>query len=258
MRGLALEGGGARGAYHIGVVKALLENGYEFDGFVGTSIGSINAAALAQGDFNLAYELWLNITLDQLFDDDEKRILSHIDTHGLKLNAELSADIKSMFNKIRLGGIGTDRMRAFLEKCIDENKVRRSNKDYGLVTLSLKERKPYELMLEDIPEGQLINFIMASSSFPGFRRQIIGNDKFIDGAFYDNCPYRLLLNKGYDEIIVVRTNSLGVFRKTEIDKIKIIAPQRHLGGIMMFSPERSAANIELGYEDGMLFCSINN
>ena len=28
MLGLALEGGGARGAFHIGAIKALLENGY--------------------------------------------------------------------------------------------------------------------------------------------------------------------------------------------------------------------------------------
>ena len=29
--GLALEGGGAKGAYQIGVVKALIDNGYEFE-----------------------------------------------------------------------------------------------------------------------------------------------------------------------------------------------------------------------------------
>ena len=33
--GLALEGGGAKGAYQIGVVKALLDEGYEFEAVVG-------------------------------------------------------------------------------------------------------------------------------------------------------------------------------------------------------------------------------
>ena len=56
--GLTLEGGGARGAYHIGAVKALLENGYEFGAIVGTSIGAINAAFLAQGDFDEIYKMW--------------------------------------------------------------------------------------------------------------------------------------------------------------------------------------------------------
>ncbi len=51
MRGLVLEGGGVKGAYHIGVLKALRENGLDkFDGYVGTSIGAINAAMLAAGD----------------------------------------------------------------------------------------------------------------------------------------------------------------------------------------------------------------
>ena len=34
MRGLALEGGGAKGAYHLGALKALYEAGYAFDGVV--------------------------------------------------------------------------------------------------------------------------------------------------------------------------------------------------------------------------------
>ncbi|MCL2253447.1 MAG: patatin-like phospholipase family protein [Lachnospiraceae bacterium] len=254
MRGLALEGGGAKGAYHIGVVKALIENGYEFDGFVGTSIGSVNAAALAQNNFAGAYELWMNISLEQIFDDEEIRVLNHIDSNGLKLSPETTAELKSMIRKIRHGGFGTERMREFLEANIDETKVRTSNKDYGLVTLSIKGRKPYELMLDDIPHGQLINYIIASSSFPGLRPQAIGEDKFIDGAFYDNCPYRLLLNLGYDEIIAVRTNAFGIFRKTkDHEKVKIIAPQKNLGGFMAFSPEKSAVNIELGYNDGLEF-----
>ena len=49
MIGLVLEGGVARGAYHIGVVKAYLEAGYKFDGYAGTSVGAINAAMIAHG-----------------------------------------------------------------------------------------------------------------------------------------------------------------------------------------------------------------
>jgi NTE family protein len=75
MRGLVLEGGGARGAYQIGVVKALFEHGLDFDGYVGTSIGSINAAMLAQGDFDKALELWKSISMEQIFYEDELPIL---------------------------------------------------------------------------------------------------------------------------------------------------------------------------------------
>ncbi len=53
-KALALSGGGGRGAYHIGVIEALVERGWMQDGkgpdiIAGTSIGAINAAALASG-----------------------------------------------------------------------------------------------------------------------------------------------------------------------------------------------------------------
>ena len=68
MYGVALEGGGARGAYHIGALKALMENGYEISGIVGTSIGAFNAAVVAQGDFDKLYKFWTSSTSADLLD----------------------------------------------------------------------------------------------------------------------------------------------------------------------------------------------
>lgn len=53
-KALVLSGGGGRGAYHVGVIEALVERGWMQDGvgpdiIAGTSIGAINAAALASG-----------------------------------------------------------------------------------------------------------------------------------------------------------------------------------------------------------------
>ena len=54
---LALEGGGAKGAYHVGAVKALKENGYEFSVITGTSIGALNAIMIA-------FDTFANVTSD--------------------------------------------------------------------------------------------------------------------------------------------------------------------------------------------------
>jgi NTE family protein len=235
MRGLALEGGGAKGAYHIGVAKALFENGYGFDGYVGTSIGAVNAALLAQGDFEKALELWENISMDQIFDDDEQQL-------GLK-------GLSRIFGE---GGVSTEKMKAFFERYIDEEKLRGSGKDFGLVTMSVSERKPYELMLEDIPRGQLISYIMASAAFPGFKPETIDEKLFVDGGVYNNCPVSLLDAKGYDEIIAVRTNAPGILRKIkDMSKVRVVSPRTDLGYLMLFTPEGSAANIKLGYCDGL-------
>ena len=63
---LVLEGGGAKGAYQVGAYNALIESGYEFNAVIGTSIGAINAALIAQGDVRLLEEVWRNIKFEDL------------------------------------------------------------------------------------------------------------------------------------------------------------------------------------------------
>ena len=49
--GIAFSGGGLRGAYQVGCYKAFLDCGINVNGFVGTSIGSFNAAMCASNRF---------------------------------------------------------------------------------------------------------------------------------------------------------------------------------------------------------------
>jgi NTE family protein len=58
MHGLVLEGGGAKGAYQVGAVKALVEMGYEFSAIAGTSIGAINGAFIVSGQLDFIYSIW--------------------------------------------------------------------------------------------------------------------------------------------------------------------------------------------------------
>jgi len=257
MRGLALEGGGARGAYQIGVVKALYEEGHSFDGFVGTSIGSINAAILAQGDFDLALELWSNISMEQVFHEDDLPILKLADInevkhgHGLK---SMLTDAKNALSEIvHNRGLRTDKMKEFLKQYIDEEKIRKSGKDFGLVAVSVSEHKAYELMLSEIPNGQLVNYIMASSSVPGFHLETIDGNTFVDGGLYNNCPSNLLIQKGYDEIIAVRITNIHPFLWHSDPKIKAISPRNELGSLLQFTSKSCASKIELGYKDGINF-----
>ena len=249
-RGLALEGGGARGSYHIGVFKAFLENGYEFDGFVGTSIGAINSAILAQGDFELAYDLWHKISPEQLFHDEDQRLVSFSD---VKLTKDTALNLgRSIKRVISTGGFDTTKMKQFLAEYLDEEKIRNSGKDFGLVTYSVDERKAYEIHLEDIAEGKLINYIMASAALPFFKSEIIDEKKFIDGGFYNNCPLNLLVDKNYDEIIAVRTGSIGIFRKKKCRAdVMVIEPSDDLGEFLSFTAEDAKFGIELGYYDGL-------
>lgn len=252
MLGIALEGGGARGAYHIGVYRAYMENGHQFDGFVGTSIGAINAAAFAQGDYDKVRALWMDLSMDRLFDADEQAL---IDLGNLQWSAKTLAALAVRLGKtIKGGGINTSKMRALIAKCVDEERVRSAGKLMGLVCVSIEELKPYRVYLPQIPQGQLIDYLMASASFPGFAPARIDGKPFIDGGVYDNCPIGMLCEKGFDEVVAVRTFASGRFKRVgrySDVRIQFIEPSEDLGNVMIFSHDRIERNMQLGYFDGL-------
>jgi len=249
--GLALEGGGARGAFHMGVIKAFLEEGYDIGGVTGTSIGALNGAVLVQGAFEEGCRIWENLTPSQLFDidDEEYRKLIRRD-FDRETALQFAARIGGI---IRNKGIDTSRLKQFLQGIIDEDKIRQSPMDFGLVTISLSGLKPLELYKEDIPKGQMIDYLMASANFPGFRLKEIENKYYIDGGLYDNCPINLLARKGYREIYAVRTLGIGMFRHIRYSDVKVtqILPSEPLGRIFDFSRDLIRRNLKMGYYDGL-------
>ena len=64
--GLVLDGGGGKGAYQLGVWKALRETGLEqrIAQISGTSVGGLNAALMVQGDLELAEKIWFEEIAD--------------------------------------------------------------------------------------------------------------------------------------------------------------------------------------------------
>ena len=64
--GLVFAGGGVRGAYHIGMWKALNEMKIDVCAVSGTSIGAINGALFVQGMLETAEKLWNDIELSDI------------------------------------------------------------------------------------------------------------------------------------------------------------------------------------------------
>ena len=249
MLGLVLEGGGARGAYQIGACKALREMGVEFSAITGTSIGAINGAILAQGNLEKAYELWYNITPSQLFDVREEYLEAlkkfELKEESISYFLNLAKDI------LNNRGLNTAQMREFLSANISEEKIRQSGILYGLVTISLTDRKPVEIFLENIPPGLLIDYIMASAGLPIFRLDKFDGKDYLDGGFYNNVPINMLYARGYKEIIAIRTHTLGrIIQVRESDlSLTTIEPDDSLGGILDFSQDGARKNLLLGYFD---------
>ena len=56
---------------------------------------------------------------------------------------------------------------------IDEEKIRSSGKDFGIVSVSLTDFKPLEIYIENIPLGQLVEYLLASAYLPVFKTERI-------------------------------------------------------------------------------------
>jgi NTE family protein len=249
MLGLTLEGGGAKGAYHIGAWKAFREVGMEFNGITGTSVGALNGGLIIQGDFEAAWNLWYNVTPQQIMtlDDDiyvmlSDRKLDH--TNVMVLIEEIRRTIKN-------SGIDTSPLYNMIQQVMREDIIRKSPMDFGFVTYSITDRKLLELFKEDIPEGKLADYLMASSYLPVFKERLLDGKLFLDGAFYNNLPVNMLLRKGYEEIYAVRLYQAGRIKKIDPGETTIhyIVPERELGGILDFNRESSRHNLQLGYLD---------
>ncbi len=237
----------------MGAIKALYELGYKFDAVSGTSIGSINAAMLAQGSFDTAYEIWENMKYSTIFDIDDEKVNS-VRRSGINLDI-IRYVSKKLDDTLKNRGIDTKKMRKLLEENIDEEKIRNSNILYGLVTVCLTDRKPQELFINDIPQGKLIDYIMASSCLPIFKITKIDNKNYLDGGFWDNCPVDMLLHKGYKDIFVIRVykvmrirNYKKIIKQKDVT-LHMIEPVDRLPSILSFESKTSNELINMGYYD---------
>ncbi|NSW89574.1 MAG: patatin-like phospholipase family protein [Firmicutes bacterium] len=249
MYGLVLEGGGAKGAYHIGVAKALVEMGIEIGGVAGTSVGALNGAMIVQGDLDKAYEVWYNINPSKIIKltDHEEKELNDMETAGEKLSKKIERLKKIVTER----GLDIGPLVQILNALINETKVRESAVDFGIVTFDLTSRKPVEIYKEDIPKGKLIDYLIASANLPFFKMKTIDGKIYIDGGVYNILPINLVQGKGYKDIIVVRTFGLGRVKKIDTTGLNIItiAPGENLGPILDFSAGRAQKNLAMGYFD---------
>ncbi|MDI6605122.1 MAG: patatin-like phospholipase family protein [Thermoanaerobacteraceae bacterium] len=251
MYGLVLEGGGGRGAYQIGAFKALVEMGIEVKGVAGTSVGALNGAMIVQEDFEKAYDLWYDMSYSRVINADDEKIEKFKKGN---LNKE---DIFLLKEKLK--GIIEDKglditpLKNLLKEIIDEGKIRNSGKDFGIVTVSLTDLKPLELYIENIPKGKLVDYLMASAYLPIFKREKIDGKRYVDGGIYNNLPANLLINKGYKNLILIRTHGFGVVRKMNLKGFNIItiSSKEELSGILDFDKDVARYNLKLGYFDGL-------
>lgn len=179
--GLVLAGGGCKGVYQIGVWRALREMGVSITAVVGTSVGAMNGALVALDRYDEAVTLWLDMSIEKGFALPEP--LRVPDNLFHVKNADIV--VKELF---RSRGLDMSPLRRRFEELVTEDALRASPVEYGLVTFEVTRRQGRHLYRDQIPKGQLIDYIMASSAYPGIQRPAIGGKTFLDGGLIDNLP----------------------------------------------------------------------
>jgi len=243
---LILAGGGTRGAYQVGAWKALKDLEINVKAVMGTSIGSLNGALILQDDVEAMIDLYKNMEITSMMEINEK-----VDTSRNLFDFKNLKPLLSEY--ISHKGINNEPLRKTINKYIDLDKIYKSTMDFGLVTYSLDNKAPLQLYKEQISKDEFVDFLLASSCLPIFKAQKIGKSEYVDGAFYDNIPINMAIEKGYKNIIVIDINGSGFNRKLT-DKnvyLKVISPKEKLGGTMNFNKDRMKKNMALGYLDTM-------
>lgn len=158
--GLALAGGGVKGAAHIGVIKALEENGIEVNAIAGTSIGSIVASLYAMG-----------YSTDKMLE-----IFKYFAKGIMKTNPKYwASNLKTSKSLLGYGLISGENIEIALKECAKGKNIRKLEDikmPIAIPTVDIIENKKYAFTNKKFQEDYYINdayiekAVRASCSYP--------------------------------------------------------------------------------------------
>lgn len=193
---LVLQGGGALGAYQVGVYEALHEAGIEPDWVIGTSIGAINGAIIAgnrpEDRLPRLRELWARFQQEPQFQASWWTLVRGIpDFFAPRLPAwggvlaKVGLDAASYYS--------TAPLRETLSSLID---VAVLNSAHPRLTVGAVNVKSGELRYFDSRDGALgLEEVMASGALPpGFPAVRVDGEAYWDGGLYSNTPLEAVLD----------------------------------------------------------------
>lgn len=257
--GLVLAGGGAKGAYQLGVYKALLETNLwgQVEAVSGTSVGALNAFLFSTTTLEESTSIWKKIQLDDMLKIDPPHMLAKLLSLSLTKNV---MDLSHGFFSYN------DGLREFIRNNIDYKKIKSCNKDIFLTACSIPRLSPEYFSINKRPFDEIEDILLASSSLPMFVDAIeIQGRQYIDGAsraFFDkselgdegddNIPIKPLDLAGCDTIIAVKLDN-AIINHSKYSHIRIIQiqPSAELGSLIDFKKETIEKRINLGYKDAL-------
>lgn len=263
--GLVLAGGGGKGAYHIGIWKALVEYGYmdAVSGVSGTSVGALNALLYANGDYAVGERVWTHISQKDILRFDPKTVMKLMPLVFGGGAIFLSAGIWSAVAKaLKHGVFSPQGIEDLILSNIDFSRIASLQMPVfaGAYALADKHQKGgmRYLRMDGEQADTVKRIAMASSALPVvFPRQVVNNVTYLDGGVADNVPLKPLYDLGFRKFIVCYLDDdckPDRFKKEYPDaQIFELIPSEDQGGVVSglldFSAEGAVRRIGQGYDD---------
>lgn len=256
--GIVFAGGGGRGAYQIGVWKALKLFG--IDKYVsevsGASIGGLNAVMFVQGIFEEAENTWLKSSQEKMLPIDGKIIIRNL---LLLEKAKYEMDkIVQWSNELdKNGTITRAGLVETMENHLDYEKIKNSDMKCYVSCCRIPDMEAEYIMANNKSKEEIQKILFATTAVPlVFDSVSIDGNQYMDGGLKDNIPIKPLYDNGCDVIIVIYFNKEDRIDKSLYKNCKIIEIfQRESGGWITgafdFSREASLNRIIEGYRDGL-------
>lgn len=220
MKALVLGGGSMKGAFQVGVIQAVLENGFEPEMVYGISVGSLNATFLANEtgkqmaennkiDWPLAgrklLEFWIkNITQPQDISTLRSRVMLGMNT------------LMSRFDGI----VDPSPLHQLIRKHLNDDYLRDTpvKVKAGAVNIETGEMKYVSTQ-----DPHYVDFVYASSSIPMLMPAIEINDQlYLDGGLREVAPIREAIEDGATEIVLIGCHSPLLYQPEAINTRNLI------------------------------------
>lgn len=261
--GLVLSGGGGKGAYQLGVYRALIESGLFacINGISGASIGAINAVLFAMNDYDIALKAWSSINPELFLSPREIPDTLLKDVSDVISGIADNTIIGSISELAHTNGIfSRDGLLKLLRANIDYHRI--SSSPYAIyanaITGEQSDSNVKYFALNDRTPEMIEDIILASSALPYIYEPVmIDGLPYRDGGLLDNIPVRPLAELGMKHIIVVRLDPASHIPYSYADSADYIdiAPSRDIGafldGTMDFNAKNVSMRLELGYRDAL-------
>lgn len=254
-KAIVLGGGGSLGAYQVGCIKYLYEQGYEYDAVFGTSIGAVNGLYLSQGlhTYPTLQKLWDNITIKDITDDD---IEMDMNFESLANTIKTAKDIIEVVNKnIKTMGANTDNFYNFLSEKVNIDDVLNSDKEFIINTINITTLRKIYVNKKKMGK-KMIDYVLASSAAapvlqPRKIKHLFVNNYYLDGGYFDNLCIEKALEMGYDDILAIDLQYMKPTHEEYMNdpRVKYIFPSEALGSFFTFDHDQLSMNMEVGYKD---------